>query len=158
MEGEKHFYLYLFSLYHHTLLLSFILELCKNENPKIKYTKVELLNLRPKAHITKMGIDTCNHIKNLKIKGNFRRKRGGKKPFQRIWDNNNGIHQNLSWPLNRSEKTLWNLAKLNMALINIQWLKPKSDMLIHHMQLNNLDICSSQKHGHNMEMNLSTNI
>ena len=29
-----------------------------------------------------------------------------------------------------------------MELINIQSLKPKLDMLIHHMQLNNLDICS----------------
>ena len=28
-----------------------------------------------------------------------------------------------------------------MALINIQSLKPKLDMLIHHMQLYNLDIC-----------------
>ena len=28
-----------------------------------------------------------------------------------------------------------------MALINIQSLKPKLDMLIHHMQLNDLDIC-----------------
>ena len=28
-----------------------------------------------------------------------------------------------------------------MALMNIQPLKPKLDMLIHHMQLNNLDIC-----------------
>ena len=28
-----------------------------------------------------------------------------------------------------------------MAFINIQLLKPKLDMLIHHMQLNNLDIC-----------------
>ena len=28
-----------------------------------------------------------------------------------------------------------------MALINIQSLKPKLDMLIHHLQLYNLDIC-----------------
>ena len=33
------------------------------------------------------------------------------------------------------------LDKLNMALTNIQSIKPKLDMLIHHMQLNNLDIC-----------------
>ena len=30
---------------------------------------------------------------------------------------------------------------LNMALVNIQSLKPKLDMLIHHMQLNNMDMC-----------------
>ena len=140
MEGEKHSYLYLFSLSTIIYLLSFILELCQNENPKIKYTKAESLNLRPKAHITKMGTDTCNHIKNLKIKGNIRRKRDGKTCW-RIWDNNKEIHQNLLWPLNRLHKTLWNSTKLNMALINIQSLKPKLDMLIHNIQLNNLDIC-----------------
>ena len=35
---------------------------------KIKYTKAELLNLKPKVYITKMDTDICNHIKNLKIK------------------------------------------------------------------------------------------
>ena len=59
----------------------------------------------------------------------------------KIWDNNKGIHQNLLRPLNRSDKTLWNVAKLNMALTNKQLLKPKLEMLIHHMQLNNPDIC-----------------
>ena len=96
MEGEKHFYLYLLSLSTILYLLSFILEQCQNENsilkhdynsnnrhsPKIKYTKAELLNLRPKVYITKMDIDTCNHIKNLKIKQNFRRKWEGKKYVQ----------------------------------------------------------------------------
>ena len=87
-----------------------------------------------------MGTDTCNHIKNLKIKQNFRRKRDGQ-TCQRIRYNNKGIHQNLLRQLNRSDKTLWNSTKLNMALTNIQSLKPKLDMLIHHMKLNNLDIC-----------------
>ena len=145
MKGERHFYLYLLSLYPTLYFLSFFLELCQNakyqnENTKIKYFKAELLNLRPKAHKTRMGTDTCNHIKKLKIKQNFRRKRGGQ-TCQRKWDNNKEIHQNLLSPLNRSDKTLWNSTKLNMALTNIQSLKPKLDMLIHHMQLNNLDIC-----------------
>ena len=60
---------------------------------------------------------------------------------QRIWDNNNRIHHNLLQPLNRSDKTFWNLTKLNMVLVNIESLKPKLDMLIHHMQLNNIDMC-----------------
>ena len=80
-----------------------------------------------------MDTDICNHIKNFKIKQNFRRKRGGKKTCSRIWNNNNGIHHNLLQQLNRSDKTFWNLTKLNMALVNIQPLKPKLDMLIHHM-------------------------
>ena len=33
-----------------------------------------------------------------------------------------------------------NPSKLNMALVNIQSLKPKLDMLIHHMQLSNIDM------------------
>ena len=141
MEGEKHFYLYLFSLSTIFYLLSFILELCQNGNSKIKYTKAELLNLRPKAHITKMGTDTCNHNKEFKNKAKLQKKKRWKKTCQRIWDNNNEIHhQNLLWPLNRSDKTLWNSTKLNMALINIQLLKAKLDILIHHMQLNDLDI------------------
>ena len=44
-------------------------------------------------------------------------------------------------PLIRSDKTCWNTTKLNVALVNIQSLKPKLDMLIHHMQLNNIDMC-----------------
>ena len=59
----------------------------------------------------------------------------------RIRKNNNGIHHNLLQPLNRYDKTFWNLTKLNMALVNIQSLKSKLDMLIHHMQLNNNDVC-----------------
>ena len=35
---------------------------------------------------------------------------------------------------------LKNPSKLNMALVNIQSLKPKLDMLIHHMQVSNIDI------------------
>ena len=64
-----------------------------------------------------------------------------KKICSRIWNNNNRIHHNLLWPLNRSDKTFWNSTKLNMALLIIQSLKLKLDMLIHHMQLNNIDMC-----------------
>ena len=32
---------------------------------------------------------------------------------------------------------VWNSTKLNMALVNLQSLKPKLDMLTHHTQLNN---------------------
>ena len=62
------FHFYLLSISNILDLLSFILELCQSENTKIKYSKADLLNLRPKAHITRMDTDTCNHIKNLKIK------------------------------------------------------------------------------------------
>ena len=145
MEGDRHFHLYLLFLYTILYFLSFILELCQNakcqnEKTVIKYSKAESLDLKPKAHAARMDTGISNHIKNLRIKHNFRGKRGGQ-TCQRTWDNNKGICQNLLRPLKRSNKTSWNLTKLNMALTKIQSIKPKLDMLIHHMQLNNLDIC-----------------
>ena len=71
----------------------------------------------------------------------FQKEKRKEKICSRIWNNNNGIHHNLLQPLNRSDKTFWSLTKLNMALVNIQSFKPKLDMLIHHMQLNNTDMC-----------------
>ena len=137
MEGERQFHLYIFSLSTILSILPFILELCQNEKPleepKIKYTKAHLLNLRSRAHTTRIDMDICKHIKNLNMKRNFRRKRGGKRLGQRIWDYNIGIHHNLLQPIERSDKTFRNPFKLNMALVNIQSLKLKLDMLIHHM-------------------------
>ena len=68
-------------------------------------------------------------------------KENREKICSRILDNNNGIHHNLLRPLNGSDKTFWNSTNLNMVLVNIQYLKPKLDMLIHHMQLNNIYMC-----------------
>ena len=65
---------------------------------------------------------------------------------QRIWNNNIGIHHNLLQPLEGSDKTFRNPIKLNiilvniMILVNIQSLKPKLDILVHHMQVNNIDM------------------
>ena len=51
-----------------------------------------------------------------------------------------GIHHNLLRPTEKSDKNYKNPSKLNMALVNIQSLKPKLDMLIQHMQVNNIDM------------------
>ena len=87
-----------------------------------------------------MDTGICYHIKNLKLNEMLEGKQE-EKICSRIWNNNNGIHYNLLWPLNRCDKTFWNSTKLNMALVNMQSLKPKLDMLIHHMQLNNINMC-----------------
>ena len=50
------------------------------------------------------------------------------------------IHHNLLQPMEKSDKNIKNPSKVNMALVNIQSLKPKLDMLIHHMQVNNMDM------------------
>ena len=42
--------------------------------------------------------------------------------------------------MEKSDKTFKNPSKLNMALVDIQSLKPKLDMLIHHMQVSNMDM------------------
>ena len=67
-------------------------------------------------------------------------KEKGREICSRIRNNNNGIHHSLLQPLKRSDKTFWNSTKLNMALVNIQSLKPKLDMLTHYIQLNNTDM------------------
>ena len=90
--------------------------------------------------MARMDTDTCKHIKKFKNKVELQKEKRREKSH-RIWDNNNGIHYNLLRPLNTSDKTFWNLIKLNMVLVNMQSLKPKLDRLIHHMQLNNINIC-----------------
>ena len=93
MEGDRHFHIYLISIY--TILYFFIWELYQNakfqsEDTRVKYSKADLLSLKHKAHTTRISTEVCNHIKNLKLKRNFRRKRGGRAKH-RIWDNNNEI-------------------------------------------------------------------
>ena len=51
-----------------------------------------------------------------------------------------GSYHNLLQPMEKSDKTFKNPCKLNMALVNIQSLKLKLDMLIHHMQVSNMDM------------------
>ena len=148
MEGEKQFYIYILSLSTVVCIVSLIFELCRNgktlgPNTMINYTRTQLLDIKSRAHTTTIGTETCNHITNLHIKRSFRRKRGGKKLRRRTWDQNKGIHHNLLRPLEQSDNIKspikHNMA-LNMTLVNIQSLKPKLDMLIHHMQVSNIDI------------------
>ena len=84
-------------------------------------------------------MDTCKHKKS-KHKKELQKEKRRERICQRIWDYNIGIHHNLLQPLERSDKTCRNPIKLNMVLVNIQSLKPKLDMLIHHMQINNIDM------------------
>ena len=51
-----------------------------------------------------------------------------------------GIHHNMLRPVEKSDRNLKNPSELNTALVNIQSLKPKLDMLIHHMQVSNIDM------------------
>ena len=82
MEKGKYISLYLITTILY--LLTFIFELCLNEDPthdydcssnnrnnmlpKIKYTTAELLNLKQGAYKTRVDTNTRNQIKNLKNK------------------------------------------------------------------------------------------
>ena len=145
MEGERQFYLYILSLSTVVCIVSLIFELCQNgktlngPNNKISYTRTQLLDLKSRAHTTRISTEICRHITNLQIKRSFGRKRGGKRLRHRTWDQNRGIHHNLLQPMEQSDN-FKNPSTLNMALVNIQSLKPKLDMLIHHMQVSNMDM------------------
>ena len=144
MEGEKQFYIYILSLSTAVCIISLIVELCQSGKTlgptnKISYTRTQLLDIKLRAYTTRIGIETSKHITNLHIKRSFRGKRGGKRLRRRTWDQNKGMHHNLLRPLEQFNN-LKNPSKLNMALVNIQSLKPRLDMLIHHMQVSNIDI------------------
>ena len=71
MEGDRHFHLYLISIY--TILYFFIWELYQNakfqsEDTRVKYSRADLLGLKHKAHTTRISTRVGNHIKNLRIK------------------------------------------------------------------------------------------
>ena len=145
MEGDRQLYLYILSLSTVVCIVSLIFELCQNgktlngPNNKISYMRTQLLDLKPRAHTTRISTEICKHITCLHIKRSFRTKRGGKRLRQRTWDQNRGIHHNLLRPMEQSGN-FKKSSKLNMALVNIQYLKPKLDMLIHHMQVSNMDM------------------
>ena len=69
MEGDRHFHLYLISIYTiYTILHFFVWELYRNakfqiEDTRVKYSKAELLSLKHKAHTTRISAEVCSHIK-----------------------------------------------------------------------------------------------
>ena len=84
-------------------------------------------------------------MKKVKIKCIFRRKGGQGQKYQtktylRFWGQNNEIHYDLVQSLERLDNIL-ELTRLKIQLINIQSLKPKLDMFVHHIQLNDIDRC-----------------
>ena len=78
-------------------------------------------------------------IKELGIKRNFRGSRGGK-DRQRTQDQNNGIHEKLLRPLPKHNIVQWKGKDTRFFLTNAQSIINKLDMILHHMEVDKIDI------------------
>ena len=99
-----------------------------------------IINLRQQFYRHRLDDKTIERIKELGLKRKFRGSRGGRnKP--RPWSSNKGFHQHLLRTLPKCDITKWNDTPIKMLLINIQSMKGKIDALLHHITLNDIDIC-----------------
>ena len=78
-------------------------------------------------------------MKELGIKRNFRGSRGGKfRP--RIQDQNRGIHDKWLKSLPKTNTVYWKGKDTRFFLTNIQSIINKLDMVLHHMEVDKIDI------------------
>ena len=98
-----------------------------------------IINLRQQFYKHKLDVKTLERIKELGLK-KFRGSRGGRNK-DRAWSSNKGAHQYLLQTLPKCNITKWNHTPIRMLLINIQSIKSKIDTLLHHINLNDIDIC-----------------
>ena len=99
-----------------------------------------IVNLGQQFYRHRLDDKTTERIKELGLKRRFRGIRGGRnKP--RAWSSKKGVHQHLLQTLPKCDITKWNDTPIKMLLINIQSMKGKIDALLHHITLNDIDIC-----------------
>ena len=99
-----------------------------------------IINLRQQFYKHRLDDKTIERIKELGLKRKFRGSRGGRNKA-RAWSSNKGVHQHLLQTLPKYDITKWNDTTIRMLLINIQSMKSKIDALLHHITLNDIDIC-----------------
>ena len=87
-----------------------------------------------------MDDKTIERIKELGLKRKFRGSRGGRNKA-RAWSSNKEVFQHLLQTLPKCDITKWKDTPIRMLLINIQSIKSKIDALLHHITLNDIDIC-----------------
>ena len=104
------------------------------------YTADLLLSLKGNKHTSKPDEKACLTIKELGIKRNFRESRGGK-DRQKIQDQNNGIHEKWLRPLPKHNRVQWKGKDTRFFLTNAQSIINKLDMILHHMEVEKIDIC-----------------
>ena len=99
-----------------------------------------IINLRQQFYKQRLDDKTLERIKELGLKRKFRASRGGRNKV-RTWSSNKGVHQHLLQTLPKCNITKWNDTPIRMLLINIQSIKSKTDALLHHITINDIDIC-----------------
>ena len=113
-------------------------EVANKKASKLSYQ--HLINLRQHFYKHRLDDKTIERIKELELKRKFRGIRGGRNKA-RVWSSNKGVHQHLLQILPKCDITKWNDTPIRMLLINIQSMKSKIDALLHHIILNDIDIC-----------------
>ena len=105
-----------------------------------KLTHCNIINLRQQFYKHKLDIETLERIKELELKKKLRGCTGGGKKA-RAWSSNKGFHQHLLQTLPKCNIRKWNQTPIRRLLINIQPNTCKFDVLLHHITLNDIDIC-----------------
>ena len=103
------------------------------------YTADLLFSLKGDKHTSNQDEKACLIIKELEIKRNFRGSIGGK-DRQRIQGQNNGIHEKWLRPLPKHNIVQWKGKDTRFFLTNAQSIINKLDMILHHMEVDKIDI------------------
>ena len=103
------------------------------------YSADQLLSLKGDKYTSNLDKKTFLIIKELGMKRNFRGLRGGR-DRQRIQDQNNGIHKRWLRPLPKHNIVQWKGKDTRFFLTNTQSLINKLDMILHHMEVDKIDI------------------
>ena len=111
----------------------------RSRNYPISYTSGQLLNIRRNKSTTNLNITTCQKIKELGFKKTFRGTRGGKKKSRNL-DVNKGVHEEWLKSLPKHNITYRIGNSTRFFLTNIQSIIKKLDMVLHHMEVNKIDI------------------
>ena len=97
-----------------------------------------LFSLKGNKHTSKLDEKACLTIKELGIKRNFRGSRGGKDGQKK--DQNNGVHEKWLRPLSKHNRVQWEGKDTRFFPTNAQSIINKLDMILHHMEVDKIDI------------------
>ena len=126
---------------------------CSNTQLTCKLNQQHIINLSKQFYKHKLDDITLQRMKELGLKRRFRGCRGGRKKA-RTWYSNKGIYPHVLWPLPKCKRTKWNHTLVRMLLINIQCIKSKLDALLHHITLNDINICFITENWINIDFDL----
>ena len=111
----------------------------KNIDHLNSYTSGQLLSIRGNKYTTNLDKTTCLKIKELGLKRTLRGTRGGKnKP--KIQDQNRDVHEEWLKSLPKHSIIYWKAKNTRFFLTNIQSIINKLDMVLHHMEVDKIDI------------------